>query len=57
MLKYIHMPTVVKALCGATIGFLFGLYTVNTFFGGHINFVVFLCIAVGAAVGVWLLRR
>jgi hypothetical protein len=57
MLKYIRMPVVVKALCGATIGFLVGLYVANNYFGGSINYVVYLCAAVGAGVGVWLLRR
>ena len=57
MLKHIRMPLLVKALCGATIGFLVGLYIVNTFFGGSINAAVYLCAAVGAVVGAWLLRR
>lgn len=57
MLKKIRMPIIVKALCGATIGFLFGLYMVDTFFGGAINFLVYLCIVLGAVIGVWLLRR
>ena len=42
MLKHIRMPVVVKALCGATIGFLVGLYVVNNYFGGTINYVVYL---------------
>ena len=57
MLKHIRMPLLVKALCGATIGFLVGLYIINTFFGGSINVVVYLCMGVGAVVGAWLLRR
>ena len=57
MLKHIRMPLVVKALCGATIGFLVGLYVANNYFGGSINYVVYLCATVGAGVGVWLLRR
>ena len=57
MLKHIRMPMVVKALCGATIGFLVGLYAVNNYFGGVINYVVYLGAALGAVVGVWLLRR
>ena len=57
MLKSIHMPIVVKALCGATIGFLVGLYVANNYFGGAINYVVYLCALVGAGVGIWLLRR
>ncbi len=57
MLKHIRMPVIVKALCGATIGFLVGLYVTNNYFGGSINYVVYLCAAVGALVGVWLLRR
>ena len=51
------MPVVVKALCGATIGFLVGLYIANNFLGGAINYVVYLCALVGAIGGVWLLRR
>ena len=57
MLKHIRMPLLVKALCGATIGFLVGLYVVNNYFSGAINYVVYLCAALGAVVGVWLLRR
>lgn len=57
MLKRIRMPVVVKALCGATIGFLVGLYVVNNYFGGSINYVVYLCAALGAGVGAWLFRR
>lgn len=57
MLKHIRMPVIVKALCGATIGFLVGLYVVNSYFGGVINYVVYLGAALGAVVGVWLLRR
>lgn len=57
MLKYIRMPATVKALCGATIGFLVGLYIANNYFGGDINYVVYLCALVGAGVGMWLLRR
>ena len=57
MLKHIRMPLLVKALCGATIGFLVGLYIANTFFGGSINLAVYLCAAVGAVMGGWLLRR
>ena len=57
MLKYIRMPVTVKALCGATIGFLIGLYMANTYFGGAINYVVYLCALLGAGIGVWLLRR
>ena len=57
MLKYIRMPVVVKALCGATIGFLVGLYVVNNYFGGAINYVVYLGALLGAIGGAWLLRR
>ena len=57
MLKYIRMPIVVKALCGATVGFLVGLHIANTYFGGTINYVVYLCALAGAGVGIWLLRR
>ncbi len=57
MLKHIRMPVVVKALCGATIGFLVALYVVNNYFGGSINYVVYLGAALGAGAGVWLLRR
>lgn len=57
MLKHIHMPIVVKALCGATVGFLVGLYIVNNYLGGAINYVVYLSALVGALGGVWLLRR
>jgi hypothetical protein len=57
MLKHIRMPVIVKALCGATIGFLVGLYVVNNYFGGVINYVVYLGASLGAGVGVWLLRR
>ncbi len=57
MLKYIRMPVTVKALCGATIGFLVGLYVANNYFGGSINYVVYLGAALGGGVGVWLLRR
>ena len=57
MLKHIRMPVIVKALCGATIGFLVGLYVVNNYFGGTINYVVYLGAALGAEVGVRLLRR
>lgn len=48
---------IVRALCGATIGFLVGLYLVNTFFGGALNLLFFFCVAIGAALGVWLFRR
>lgn len=57
MLKHINMPVLVKTMCGATIGFLVGMYLVNTFFGGVINWVLFLCIVIGGGVGVWLFRR
>ena len=57
MLKHIHMPVVVKALCGATMGFLVGLYIANNYFGGTINYVVYLCALVGAGVGIWLFKR
>lgn len=57
MLKHIRMPVVVKVLCGATIGFLVGLYVVNNYFGGVINYVVYLSAALGAVGGAWLLRR
>lgn len=57
MLKHIRMPLLVKALCGATIGFLVGLYIANTFYGGSINVAVYLCTGAGAVVGAWLLRR
>ena len=57
MLTKIRMPYIVRAICGATIGFLVALYIVNTFFGGYLNFVVLLGITVGAAVGVFLFRR
>lgn len=57
MLKYIRMPVVVKVLCGATIGFLVGLYVVNNYFGGAINYVVYLGALLGAIGGAWLLRR
>ncbi len=57
MLKHIHMPVIVKALCGATAGFLVGLYLVNNYFGGAINYIVYLSALVGAGAGIWLLRR
>ena len=57
MLKHIRMPLVVKALCGATIGFLLGLYVANNYFGGAIHYVVYLLTLGGAIGGVWLLRR
>ncbi len=51
------MPVVVKALCGATIGFLVGLYLANTFAAGVINWMVYLPTALGAVAGIWWLRR
>jgi CBS-domain-containing membrane protein len=57
MLKQIRMPYVVRGLCGATIGFLVGLYIVNTFFGGRVNFVVLIAVVLGAAAGVYFFRR
>ncbi len=57
MLKYINMPVVVKALCGATIGFLIGLYISTSFMDGRINLLVLLFSAVGTGIGIWLLRR
>ena len=51
------MPLIVKALCGATIGFLVGLYVVNNYFGGAINYVVYLCALLGGGVGIGLLKR
>jgi len=57
MLKHINMPYLVRALCGATIGFLIALYLVNTYFGGTINFIVWLGVGLGAAAGIYLFRR
>lgn len=57
MLKQIKMPYVVRALCGATIGFLITLYLVNTYFGGDINFIVLIGVILGGGVGVYLFRR
>ena len=57
MLKHIRMPIVVKMLCGGTAGLIIGLYLANNYFGGTINFVVYLCALAGAAAGAWLLRR
>jgi hypothetical protein len=51
------MPYLVRALCGATIGFLIGLYLVNTYFGGSLNYIVWLGVAVGAGAGIYLFRR
>lgn len=56
-MQEIRMPVIVKVLCGATIGFLFGLYLTNTFFDGALNLLFYFCIAVGAVLGVWLFRR
>lgn len=57
MLQHIHMPAIVRAMCGATIGFLIGMYLVNTFFAGNFNWVFYLCVVLGAAAGIWLFRR
>ncbi|MGD1889390.1 MAG: hypothetical protein ACFB15_02120 [Cyclobacteriaceae bacterium] len=57
MLKHIHMPYLVRALCGATIGLLIALYVVNTYFGGSLNFIVWTSIVLGAAAGIYLFRR
>ncbi|MEM8965039.1 MAG: hypothetical protein AAGE93_01370 [Bacteroidota bacterium] len=57
MLKHIQMPYLVRALCGATIGFLVSLYIVNTYFGGSINFVVFIGLFIGAGAGIYFFRR
>ena len=57
MLKHIRMPYVVRALCGATIGFLVALYVVDTYFGGSINFIMVLGILLGAVAGIYFFRR
>lgn len=57
MLKHIHMPYLVRALCGATIGFLIALYLVNTYFGGAINYIVWIGIGLGAGAGIYFFRR
>lgn len=56
-MKHIRMPLIVKTLCGATIGYLVGLYLVNTFYDGHNNFLVYIGVVLGAVVGIWLFRR
>ncbi|WKN42651.1 hypothetical protein [Tunicatimonas pelagia] len=57
MLNHIRMPYLVRALCGATIGFLVSLYIVNTYFGGSINFIVYLSVVAGAGAGIYFFRR
>ncbi|MEQ9440909.1 MAG: hypothetical protein RIG62_17815 [Cyclobacteriaceae bacterium] len=57
MLKKIRMPYLVRALCGATIGFLVALYVINTFFGGHINYVALVGMILGAVAGLYFFRR
>lgn len=51
------MPYLVRAICGGTIGLLVGLYVVNTYYGGQINFVVLLGTLIGALAGIYFFRR
>ncbi|MEM6842350.1 MAG: hypothetical protein AAF944_11235 [Bacteroidota bacterium] len=57
MLKHIRMPYLVRALCGATIGFLISLHIINNYFGGSINFVVYINLVLGALAGIYFFRR
>lgn len=57
MLKHIRMPYVVRAICGATVGFLIALYIVNTFYGGQLNFIIVIGIILGSGAGIYLFRR
>lgn len=51
------MPYLVRALCGATIGFLISLHIINNYFGGSINFVVYINLVLGALAGIYFFRR
>lgn len=46
-----RMPLVAKALSGAAIGFLFGLYISDTFFASKALWIILLLTGVGAVMG------
>ena len=47
-----RMPWIAKALSGATIGVLVGMYASNTFFNGSAIWLIIVLGAVGAVAGV-----
>jgi uncharacterized membrane protein YeaQ/YmgE (transglycosylase-associated protein family) len=51
------MPWIAKALSGATIGALVGMYVSNTFFNERAIWLVIVLALVGAVAGVWLFGR
>ncbi len=46
-----RMPLIAKALSGATIGTLVGMYISNSFLGGKALWLVLLLAAIGAVAG------
>ncbi|MEK6478283.1 hypothetical protein WJR50_12130 [Catalinimonas sp. 4WD22] len=46
-----RMPLIAKALSGATIGALIGLYISDTFFASNAIWLIFVLAGIGAVVG------
>ncbi|MFP4091959.1 MAG: hypothetical protein ACLFUB_14110 [Cyclobacteriaceae bacterium] len=52
-----RMPPLAKAISGATIGGLAGLYISDQFFGGSAWWMILLLVIVGAVLGVLFLGK